>query len=299
MPASSLPHAPCRAPLSCETFRPEPATRQFVWSFAPTPTSRQRVEHQYGSGPPPAFPPASTSAGVVHCLSGPTPATPGSPPASVLPRPPRRAGGLLGPCFNTGPSPRLSLHFRFSPSRDAFSHFPRGTSSLSASPPYLAFGAAATASPCTTKQHYSPRRRCSGALTRSRAAFHRLRCCCPQRPGAFHWGSPLFARRYYGDPRSFLLLALLICLSPGRPLALRAPFGPHALPRAFRVLHARHRPASLSVPCRENVFSSVSICVSSPLLHCLPPRPPRPPFSYPHPLRICAASRTPNCVRAH
>jgi len=112
-PASSLPHLPGRAPLSCETFRREPATRQFVWSFAPTPTSRQRVEHQYGSGPPPAFPPASASAGVVHCLSGPTAATPGSPPASALARPPRRGGGLLGPCFNTGPSPRRPCTFAF------------------------------------------------------------------------------------------------------------------------------------------------------------------------------------------
>lgn len=102
----------CCAPLSCETFRREPATRRFVWSFAPMPTSYHRVEHQNGSGPPPVFPPASASAGIVHRLSGPTTTTHGSPPASALVRPPRRCGGLLGPCFNTGPSSRLPPHFR-------------------------------------------------------------------------------------------------------------------------------------------------------------------------------------------
>lgn len=84
-PASSLPHVPSHTPLSCETFRREPATRQLVWSFAPTPTSRQRVEHQYSSGPPPAFPPASACAGVVRCLSGPMRATHRSPTTPMLP----------------------------------------------------------------------------------------------------------------------------------------------------------------------------------------------------------------------
>jgi hypothetical protein len=76
---SSLPHPPARAPLSCETFRREPATRQFVWSFAPMPMSYHRVEHQNGSGRPPAFPRGSASTGIVHCLSGPTTPTRRSP----------------------------------------------------------------------------------------------------------------------------------------------------------------------------------------------------------------------------
>jgi len=74
-PTSSLPQPPVCAPLSCETFRREPATRQFVWSFAPMPMSYHRVEHQNGSDPPPVFPLASISTGIVHCLSGPTAAT--------------------------------------------------------------------------------------------------------------------------------------------------------------------------------------------------------------------------------
>lgn len=83
-PASSLPRVPFCAPLSCETFRLEPATRRFVWSFAPMPTSYHRVEHQNGSGPPPVFPPASASAGIVHRLSGLTATTYRSPPAQVF-----------------------------------------------------------------------------------------------------------------------------------------------------------------------------------------------------------------------
>lgn len=80
-PTSSIPHPPARAPLSCETFRREPATRRFVWSFAPMPMSCHRVEHQNGSGRPPAFPRGSASTGIVHRLSGPTTPTRRSPTA--------------------------------------------------------------------------------------------------------------------------------------------------------------------------------------------------------------------------
>lgn len=89
-PTSSLPHLPARAPLSCETFRREPATRRFVWSFAPMPMSCHRVEHQNGSDPPPVFLRASVSTGIVHRLSGPTAATLRSPtaPACAFASPP-------------------------------------------------------------------------------------------------------------------------------------------------------------------------------------------------------------------
>lgn len=154
-PASSLPHGPGRAPLSCETFRREPATRRLVWSFAPTPTSRQRVEHQYGCGPPPAFPPASACAGVVRRLSGPATTTRGSPPAPALARSPRRRGGLLGPCFNTGPSPRIPPHFRFSPPiRRLFRVRSRYFSAIGPAA-YLALDASTTPSRCATRQRYS------------------------------------------------------------------------------------------------------------------------------------------------
>lgn len=58
------------APLSCETFRGEPATRRFDWSFAPTPRSRDRFERQKRYVPPPAFPQASHRPGIAHRLSG-------------------------------------------------------------------------------------------------------------------------------------------------------------------------------------------------------------------------------------
>lgn len=68
--AIALRGRPAGRPLSCGTFRREPATRQFDWSFAATPRSRHRIARQNGSGPPPAFPRASPCPGVVHCLSG-------------------------------------------------------------------------------------------------------------------------------------------------------------------------------------------------------------------------------------
>lgn len=109
--------------LSCETFRLEPATRQFVWSFAPMPTSYHRIEHQNGSGPPPVFPPASASAGIVHCLSGSTSITHRSPTAAVLIiHPPRYTRGLLGPCFNTGPSLSASSTFSLFHHLQAYFH---------------------------------------------------------------------------------------------------------------------------------------------------------------------------------
>lgn len=83
------------APLSCETFRGEPATRRFDWSFAPTPKSRDRFERQNHYVPPPAFPQASHCPGIAHRLSGLTTRT----NAYLLARTPCK---LLGPCFKTG-----------------------------------------------------------------------------------------------------------------------------------------------------------------------------------------------------
>ena len=235
-PTSSLPHGPARAPLSCETFRWEPATRRLVWSFAAMPMSCQRVAHQHGSGPLPAFPRASAGTGIVRRLSGPTAATVRVSTAPALLRSPRRRGGLPGPCFNTGPRPRRLLYFRFSsptglfrvPSRYFFAIGPAL---------YLALGASATRSRCTTKQRYSYPARARGyhpLRRRIPAALSRA----PQRVSAYHWGCSLFARRYYGNPCLFLLLPLMICLSPGRTRARCARFGTRPLPAAFRV-HAR------------------------------------------------------------
>jgi hypothetical protein len=57
--------------LSCGTFRREPATRVFDWSFAPIPWSPDRFARQNPSKPLPGFPPASLCLGIVHTLSGP------------------------------------------------------------------------------------------------------------------------------------------------------------------------------------------------------------------------------------
>lgn len=66
----TLPNHTLSAPLSCETFRGEPATRRFDWSFAPTPRSHDRFERQNRYVPPPAFPQASHCPGIAHRLSG-------------------------------------------------------------------------------------------------------------------------------------------------------------------------------------------------------------------------------------
>lgn len=124
----------------------------------------------------------------------------------------------------------------------AFSQFPRGTCSLSASPPYLALDAATTRSRCTTKQRYSSPAPRSGALTRFGPAFHQVMCSAPQRPRAFHWGFFLFARRYYRNPCLFLLLSLMICLSPGRRRTHRAQLEPRPIPVAYRMLSRSSSP---------------------------------------------------------
>lgn len=155
-PTSSLPHLPPCAPLSCETFRREPATRRFVWSFAPMPMSYHRVEHQNGSDPPPVFLRASVSTGIVHRLSGPTTPTNRSPTAPAIHI--RLAAAVVSLVRVSIRVRVLGLRpciFTFHLPDGVFSQFPRGTCSLSASPPYLALDASTTHSRCTTKQHYS------------------------------------------------------------------------------------------------------------------------------------------------
>lgn len=90
----TLPHHTLSAALSCETFRREPATRWFDWSFAPTPSSHDRFERQNRVVPPPAFPQASHQPGIAHHLSGPT--------YRINRLSPHPGRGLLGPCFKTG-----------------------------------------------------------------------------------------------------------------------------------------------------------------------------------------------------
>ena len=199
-PTSSLPQPPGRAPLSCETFRREPATRQFVWSFAPMPMSCHRVEHQNGSGPPPVFLPASASTGIVHCLSGPTAATRRSPAAPGLPPSPRRGGGLLGPCFNTGPSPRLlSCIFTFHPHTRPF-HISLAVLLRYRTPRVFSLGCCYHPFALHYQAALLVPRACSGALTRCGRAFHRVHntfCATTPEglpPGLFPVRSPLLRK---------------------------------------------------------------------------------------------------------
>jgi len=127
--------------LSWGTFRTEPATNQFDWSFAPMPVFDDRFGRQNRFGPPPEFPPASPYTSIAHWFSGGTLHTSpwlclaewprcarrgGRGPAHArgrLPAPlnplrscslryvgirvpsPCRQGALLGPCYKTGPTP--------------------------------------------------------------------------------------------------------------------------------------------------------------------------------------------------
>ena len=107
--SSALPRAPPARPLSCGTFRPEPATRQFDGSFAATPSSRDRFARQAPSEPLPGLPPPSLSPGVVHRLSGQVSGviylslqlrTPTRPKYYILAT--HSINLLLGPCYKTG-----------------------------------------------------------------------------------------------------------------------------------------------------------------------------------------------------
>lgn len=194
---SSLLHLPACAPLSCETFRREPATRQFVWSFAPIPISCHRVEHQNSSDPPPVFLLASITTDIVHCLSGPTATTSGSPPAPALVHSPRCCGSLLGPCYNTGPSPRLTLlYFHCFTLKKRLFHISLAVLLRYRSPAVFSLRCCYH----LFALHYQTAllfpRRVSGAITRSGPAFHRIVHLQPQYPRAFHWGSFLFSRPY-------------------------------------------------------------------------------------------------------
>lgn len=106
-PSSALPRATRARRLSCGTFRREPATRRFDWSFAATPSSRDRFARQAPSEPLPGLPPASLAPGVVHRLSGRCARALGSPGvrarrAPCSRRSARARAALLGPCFKTG-----------------------------------------------------------------------------------------------------------------------------------------------------------------------------------------------------
>lgn len=111
-PSSALPRATRARRLSCGTFRREPATRRFDWSFAATPSSRDRFARQAPSEPLPGLPPPSLAPGVVHRLSGRCARAlrvscllacllrARRAPSSRRSARPRAA--LLGPCFKTG-----------------------------------------------------------------------------------------------------------------------------------------------------------------------------------------------------
>lgn len=131
--AIALRGRPGGRPLSCGTFRREPATRQFDWSFAATPRSRHRIARQNGSGPPPAFPRASPCPGVVHCRSGRMCAAASATVLAFAARATRCAHALLGPCYKTGPTSGLRPRWfhAFAAPAGCSLPSPRGTCALS------------------------------------------------------------------------------------------------------------------------------------------------------------------------
>jgi hypothetical protein len=79
------------------------------------------------------------------------------------------------------------------------------------------------------------------------AALHSSRSTPPkisssQRPRAYHQGSSVVARRYSRNPRLFLLLSLLICLSPERLRTHRALFEQRPPSTASRILSRSSSP---------------------------------------------------------
>lgn len=138
----ALPDRAAGRPLSCGTFRGEPATRRFDWSFAPTPRSCHRVARQNGSGPPPGLPPASPSPGIVHRLSGRMRAAPATPRVSLRSAPRAPPVGLAAHMHSLvrvsrRGQPVGSRQFHAAPSRDA-SFLSRYLSAIGL-PLYLAF----------------------------------------------------------------------------------------------------------------------------------------------------------------
>lgn len=221
--------------------------------------SCHRVEHQNGSDPPPVFLLVSISTGIVHCLSGPTAPTRRSPTAPGLPPSPRRRGSLLGPCFNTGPSPRLlSCIFSFHPLMRPF-HSSLAVLIRYRTPPVFSLRCSCHPFALHYQATLLAPRASSGALTRCGRAFHRVSCSAPQRPRAFHRGSFLFGRPYSGNPRLFLFLALVICLSPGRRPAHRAQLEPRLLPDAYRMLSRSSSSGEPIDPIQEVIYYNVSI----------------------------------------
>jgi len=174
------------------------------------PTSRHRVARQNGSGPPESFRPPSASAGIVHCLSGPTAAS--APPRHTMQ--PSSPWSVLQDGRGRPPSPCSFSFFTV-----AFSHFDRSTSPLSVIPSYLALGA------CTTPFRLHSQAALLLAQPRAPTGLTPPLPCPSRHFGApqphttrlrsYHTGSSAFTRRYSQNPLSFLLLPLLICLSQG------------------------------------------------------------------------------------
>ncbi|KAI5159699.1 hypothetical protein NEPAR05_2515, partial [Nematocida parisii] len=244
-PSSALPRATPAGRLSCGTFRGEPATRPFDWSFAATPTSRDRFARQAPSELLPGLPPPSLAAGVVHRLSGrcartlPAPLRraapaalrrPGVPPARAqrsLVRVSRRAAhrpaphALRAACFAPFHSAPARL-FSF-PSRYFFSI---------GLPEYLAFDGPLHLSPCLPTHSYSLRAR-RVPLRGSHPLWPAF-----QRASRRAARTPPQVRRGLFPFRSLLLRKSVFVFSPPRTDMLKFRGSPHAR-RPFR--HSRAR----------------------------------------------------------
>jgi len=252
-PSSALPRATRARPLSCGTFRREPATRRFDGSFAATPSSRDRFARQAPSEPQAGLPPPSLSPGVVHRLSGRCARAlclPGAPrpPRSVLRTFRSRARSAPWSVFQDGPRTASAAARASRRLFRAFSLRSRASFLLSLAVlllyrPTPLFSLRWIAPPFTVQARAQLLRapRARTGLPPSLAGASPLFPLAAAHPVRFAAGSSPFARRYSGNPSSFLFLRVLICLSPAgrptrnvrsgaaapaaaRPLACAAPF---------------------------------------------------------------------------
>lgn len=239
----TLPNHTLSAPLSCETFRGEPATRRFDWSFAPTPRSHDRFERQNRYVPPPAFPQASHCPGIAHRLSGLTTRTKShsllARPVNSLARVSRRvqhvAFRMLD--FTSLPLQQIAsftvlIRYR---SLIVFSLWclqpPLHTALPNSATQYIRFSLKVYYPLWILFSEYYPT-----PFTTGLRHYHR--------------GFSNFARRYYRNHCCFLFLLLLICLSPKGSRRHRLQLD-HGLRMQYSSIIARccglHRPQCQSI----------------------------------------------------
>lgn len=99
----------------------------------------------------------------------------------------------------------------------------------------------------------------SSQRSRQRALIHNSHS-----PRDYHLGSSPFTRRYSENPRLFLLLPLMICLSPGGPPSQRDPFRHQTIRPPLVLPHVLPRYRCLCLPCGLSTSVLPVICFPHP-----------------------------------